>query len=110
VSPWLGFGAAFGPSDQVEKDPPSHRGNVRRHRRTTWRGATEALSTPVDSRGLVFEVIPGSQAEQYELKVNDVILGINRQRVRNVADFERLLVEGLQKGPIEFCLWTMMAW
>jgi hypothetical protein len=41
--------------------------------------------------------------EEYGIKVGSVILEINKNRVRNLDDFGRLLSNALEKGHVTFC-------
>ena len=52
----------------------------------------------------VCEILPGSEAETYEIKKGHIIFGINKQQVHNLAEFGRLLGQALQKGAINFSL------
>jgi len=58
------------------------------------------LQLPADTKGVVVsDVDPISPAGQAGLRRGDVIEGVNRQPVQNVADFRRLAREA-QGGPV----------
>lgn len=59
----------------------------------TWRGIkVEELSAEIRQRGvIVSEVEPDSQADRAGLIAGDVIVGISRQEVKNLADYQKII-------------------
>jgi serine protease Do/serine protease DegQ len=67
----------------------------------------DEVNTPGIGEGvLVAEIAPGSPAGRYGLRPGDVIIGVNRQPVRTLEDFQRLasaeggeLLLHIRRGP-----------
>jgi serine protease Do/serine protease DegQ len=64
----------------------------------------EALNASVDSGALVTEIVPGSAAEDSGLRVDDIIVGVNEEKITNAAELSNaigLKVSG-EKVDIEY--------
>ncbi len=65
---------------------------------------SEALNATVDTGALITEIVPGSAAEDSGLQVDDIIVGVNDEKITNAAELSNaigLKVSG-EKVNIEF--------
>ena len=51
----------------------------------------EALNASVDRGALVTEVVPGSAAEQSGLRVDDIIVGVNEEKITNASELRNTI-------------------